>query len=87
MKEIKGDYIQKPNGSWTKIKSANKIKFIKKFFPKIRTFPDNTISNVFQNFERVKFNIHSKKIDYFFVAIIINRIFAQYNHLTLLIIL
>ena len=43
-----------------KIKSANKIKFIKKFFPKIRTFPDNTISNVFQNFERVKFNIHSK---------------------------
>ena len=23
MKEIKGDYIQKPNGSWTKIKSAN----------------------------------------------------------------
>ena len=43
-----------------KVKSSNKIKFIKKFFPKIRTFPDDTINSVFQNFERVKFNIHSK---------------------------
>ena len=45
-----------------KIKNANKFKFLKKFFPKIRIFSDDIISNVLQYFDRVKFNIHSKII-------------------------
>ena len=45
-----------------KVKNANKFKFIKKFFPKIRIFSDDIISNVLQYFDRVKFNIHSKII-------------------------
>ena len=43
-----------------KSKNANKFKFIKKFFPKIRLYSDEIINNVLQNFERVKFNKHSK---------------------------
>ena len=45
-----------------KIKNANKFNFLKKFFPKIRIFSDDIISNVLQYFDRVKFNIHSKII-------------------------
>ena len=45
-----------------KAKNANKFKFIKKFFPKIRIFSDDIINNVLQYFDRVKFNIHSKII-------------------------
>ena len=45
-----------------KIKNSNKFRFIKKFFPKIRIFSDDIISNVLQYFDRVKFNIHSKII-------------------------
>ena len=43
-----------------KLKNVNKFKFIKKFFPKIRLYSDDIINNVLQNFERVKFNKHSK---------------------------
>ena len=43
-----------------KLKNVNKFKFIKKFFPKIRLYSDEIINNVLQNFERVKFNKHSK---------------------------
>ena len=45
-----------------KIKNANKFNFLKKFFPKIRIFSDDIISNVLQYFDRVKFNIHSNII-------------------------
>ena len=45
-----------------KIKNANKFNFLKKFFPKIRIFSDDIISNVLQYFDRIKFNIHSKII-------------------------
>ena len=43
-----------------KLKSANKFKFIKKFFPKISLYSDEVINSVLQYFERVKFNKHSK---------------------------
>ena len=43
-----------------KIKTNNKFKFIKKFFPKIRLYSDEIINNVLQYFERFKFNKHSK---------------------------
>ena len=45
-----------------KLKNANKFKFIKKFFPKIRVYSDDIINSVLQYFERVKFNKHSKII-------------------------
>ena len=45
-----------------KFKNANKFKFIKKFFPKIRVYSDDIINSVLQYFERVKFNKHSKII-------------------------
>ena len=45
-----------------KVKSGNKFKFLKKFFPKIRIFSDDIINSVLQYFDRVKFNLHSKII-------------------------